>query len=61
MKVILSYEEIREAVKHYLASKGLDLRDIAIEFQARECEGEYPVTVDNVVVEEVRPDPARSL
>lgn len=54
MKVILSYEEIREAVKHYLASKGLDLRDIAIEFQARECEGGYSVTVDNVVVEEVK-------
>jgi len=54
MIVILSYEEIREALKHYLKSKGLDLRDIEIEFLTRDCEGEYPTMVENVVVKEVK-------
>lgn len=54
MKVILSYEEIREALKHYLRSRGLDLQDIEVEFLTRDCEGEYPTMVENVVVKEVK-------
>jgi len=54
MKIVLSYEEIRDALKHYLKSRGLDLQDIRVEFLTRDCEAEYPTSVENAVVEEVK-------